>query len=434
MPDFKLEKYAEQEASDFEAFRKHLASGTKIFNPNGREFFEEKYLPSKLHHRDNEITKVLSALRPCLEGEAPNTLMVYGTTGTGKTAVIKFVGTNLVKVGEEEKKPISFVYINCSTMDTAYALFQHLGNCFSDGDKSRIPSTGWPFQAVLDKTKENLNREKRIIILALDEVDRLVKKSGDDPLHTLLTLQSECTNAKIGFVGISNDLRLCENLDQRVKSRLAGVTLTFNPYTSEQLKTILEDRAKLAFIEGTYTENEIALCAAIAAKDFGDARRALRILRTAAEICEFEGAKRIEEKHIYAAKHTIEKDVIKETIQQLGDHAKLTLLAICILTIQKEESITTGSVYNNYGNLAKTLGEDPCTPRRITQFLTTMDELGLISAYVQSSGRKGRTTQVTLNIPPRETVAILLDDEFLRPLAKKLPKIYVTKTLDEVER
>ncbi|MCX8172985.1 MAG: AAA family ATPase [Thermoplasmata archaeon] len=433
MPDLNLEKYVEQESSDLEEFRKQLSGRNRIFKPNGREFFEEKYLPSKLHHRSNEIKKVLSVLRPCVDGEAPNTLMVYGPSGTGKTAVLKHVGTNLEKIGKEDNKPISFVYINCSTMDTAYALFQYLGNFFTDEDKAKIPSTGWPFQAVLDKVKENLNQKERVIILALDEIDRLVKKSGDDPLHTLLTLQCECTNAKIGFVGISNDLRLCENFEQRVKSRLAGVTLTFNPYTGDQLKTILEDRAKQAFIEGKYRENEIALCAAIAAKESGDARRALRILRTAAEICESDGAERIEERHIYEAKNSIEKDVIKETIQKLRDHEKLTLYAVCLLSLRKE-SITTGSVYGTYGNLAKIQGMNQLSPRRITEFLTNMDELGLVSAYVQSSGRKGRTKQVELNIPLKETVAILEEDPLIKPLRQKLhPRGYIEKTLDDVK-
>lgn len=432
MPDFRLEKYTE-ESSSTENFRKQLFRDNKIFKPNGREFFEEKYLPSKLYHRDTEIKRVISVLRPCVGGEAPNTLMVYGPSGTGKTAVIKYVGTNLEKIGEEDKKPISFVYINCSTMDTAYALFQYLGNYFTDEDKSKIPNTGWPFQAVLDKVKENLNQKERVIILALDEIDRLVKKSGDDPLHTLLTLQCECANAKIGFVGISNDLRLCESLEQRVKSRLAGVTLTFNPYTAEQLKTILEDRAKQAFIEGKYRENEIALCAAIAAKESGDARRALRILRTAAEICESDEAERIEEKHIYEAKNSIEKDVIKDTIQKLRDHEKLTLYAVCLLFLRKD-SVTTGSVYGTYGNLAKILGMNPLSPRRITEFLSNMDELGLVSAYVQSRGRGGRTKQVELNIPLKETLGILETDAIIKPLKQKLnPRGYIEKTLDDVK-
>lgn len=430
MPDFRSEKFAEPESSDSDELRKYLFSGNKIFKPNGRDFFEEKYLPSKLHHRDAEIKKVSSVLRPCVNGEAPNTLMIYGPSGTGKTAVIKFIGTNLERIGKEEKKPISFVYINCSTMDTAYSLFQYLGNYFSDHDK--IPNTGWPFQSVLDKVKENLNREERVIILALDEVDRLVKKSGDDPLHTLLTLQCECTNAKIGFIGISNDVRLCENFEQRVKSRLAGVTLTFSPYTVDQLKTILADRARQAFIEGTWSEDVISLCAGIAAKESGDARRALRILRTAAEFCECEGAEKIEERHIYEAKNAIEKDVIKETIQRLKDHEKLTLYAICHLT-KKKDSITTGSVYSTYGNLAKLLGLNPLSPRRITEYLTNMDELGLVSAYVQSSGRKGRTKQVELNIPLKETIAILEADPLIAPLKQKLPKLYIEKTLDDIK-
>ncbi|MGC9059896.1 MAG: Cdc6/Cdc18 family protein [Thermoplasmata archaeon] len=417
---------------DIEEFRKMLKNGSRIFKPGGREYFDDNYQPNKLHHRDTEISRITGVLRPCLEKETPSTIMIYGSSGTGKTAVINYIGNKFREIGVKEKVPIFFVYVNCSTMDTAYALFQHLGNQFADGDKSRIPSTGWPFQAVIDKLKENLSACERIVILALDEVDRLVKKSGDDALHTLLTLKTECPNAKIGFVGISNDLRLMENLEPRVKSRLAGENITFNPYTAEQLKTILLTRAQQGFLEGKWREEEIALCAAIAAKESGDARRAIRILRTAADMAEREGAERIMEEHIYDAKNAIEKDVIKETIRKLRDHEKLVLYGICNLQRQRE-NITTGSIYSVYSIYAKTIGLSELSPRSIREYLINMDDLGLISAYVQSWGRRGRTTLAQLNIPLNETIQILEEDPLVSDLRKKIkPMIYREKTLDEV--
>jgi cell division control protein 6 len=414
-------------------FKKFLPQSGGIFKPGGREYFSEKYMPSKLHHRDEEIRQICNVLAPSLNGDAPNTLMIYGESGVGKTAVITYVGNNLEVVGKENNKQVKFVYINCSMVDTSYALFQTLGNKFSGNDRAKtIPSTGWSYQMVLDQAKKNIDESAQVIILALDEIDRLVKKSGDDPLHTLLTMQRECSSAKVGFVGISNDLRLTEELDARVRSRLCGETITFNRYTADQLKTILLDRAKEAFNPGTYREEEISLCAAIAGKENGDARRALSILRTAAELAERKKAKMIEEEYIYAAKNTLEKDIIKEAITRLKIHEKLVLYAICILE-NNNEAKTTGAVYSKYSNLVRYAGMEPLSPRRVTEYLTNLDDQGLVSAPVQSSGKHGRTKQVSLNIPLNETVHILEEDKDISEVKKKMKiTFYKSKRIDEL--
>lgn len=58
--------------------------------------------------------------------------------------------------------------------------------------------------------------------------------------------------------------------------------MVFNPYTVEQLQKILLDRARLAFSDGAISNGAINLCAAMAGKENGDARKAIDLLRVAA--------------------------------------------------------------------------------------------------------------------------------------------------------
>ncbi len=90
------------------------------------------------------------------------------------------------------------------------------------------------------------------------------------------------------MIGVSNDLKFTEFLDPRVKSSLGEEELIFPPYDAEQISDILKQRAKMAYNDGVLGEMVIPLCAAFAAQEHGDARRALDLLRVSGEIAERE--------------------------------------------------------------------------------------------------------------------------------------------------
>ena len=55
------------------------------------------YMPEILPHRGKEINDMASILVPALRGETPSNVFIYGKTGTGKTAVTKYIGKELLK-------------------------------------------------------------------------------------------------------------------------------------------------------------------------------------------------------------------------------------------------------------------------------------------------------------------------------------------------
>ena len=62
-------------------------------------------------------------------------------------------------------------------------------------------------------------------------------------------------------------------------------------------------------------EGVLAKCAAYAAREHGDARRALDLLRIAGEISERNSEDKVSEKHIDEAREKIDKDKILEMIE-----------------------------------------------------------------------------------------------------------------------
>jgi cell division control protein 6 len=247
----------------------------------------------------------------------------------------------------------------------------------------------------------------------LDEIDKLVEKSGDDTLYNLSRMNSELERSRVSIMGISNDLKFTDFLDPRVNSSLGEEEIVFPPYDANQLRDILEARAEIAFKDSALTDEVIPLCAAFAAQEHGDARRALDLLRTAGELAERDDTNNVEEGHVREAQEKIEIDRVVEVVRTLPQQSKLVLFAIILLEKQGVHNINTGEVYNIYKRLCEELDVDVLTQRRVTDLISELDMLGIVNAVVVSKGRYGRTKEISLSVPLEETEAVLLSDSRL---------------------
>ena len=372
------------------------------------------YLPEKLPHRDDEINHLAEILVTALYGEKPSNVIIFGKTGTGKTAVIQYVGRELKNAEKVYgKSKIKFIYINCETVDTPYSVLQNIGNNFIDTWENQIPFTGWPIDKIFSTTVSYIDRWNGVVLIVLDEIDQLVSKSGDDILYKITHMNDILKSSKVSIIGISNELKFTDLLDARVKSRLTEEKTIFAPYNAPQLEDILQERAKLAIKDGVVDDNVMRVCAAIAAQEHGDARRAIDLLRISVEMAERENSEQVTEHHVYLAKNKIELDCVAEAIRTLPLHSKIILLGLTLSEESGRENLTTGEIYTTYRNLANKISISPLTQRRISDFITEMDTLGLINANVKSFGRYGRTKVIALAIPWVEAKRILLEDEFL---------------------
>ncbi|NLH22623.1 MAG: ORC1-type DNA replication protein [Methanothrix sp.] len=376
-----------------------------------RDVLRPTYTPSNLPHREKQINGLASILVPALRGETPSNVLIYGKTGTGKTAVAKYVGKELEEAGTEDRK-CSVIYINCEVVDTQYRILAHLARHF---DKE-IPMTGWPTDQVYSEFRNALDEEKKVVVIMLDEVDKLLRK-GDDILYNLSRVNSDLLRSKVSIIGISNDLKFTEFLDPRVKSSLGEDEIIFPPYDAEQIKDILEQRASLSFSPGALQESVIPLCSAFAAQEHGDARKALDLLRISGELAERSRSVVVSEEHVRAARDKIEQDRVEEVIKTLPTQSKLVLYSIVLLEEQGVRNITTSAVYNMYKQLCPLVETDYLTHRRITDLIAELDMLGILHTVVISKGRYGRTKEITLSVYSGKLKATLQQDYRLKVLA-----------------
>ncbi|MCI4362549.1 MAG: AAA family ATPase, partial [Thermoplasmata archaeon] len=220
-------------SSATEVFDAILRENPELFKGN-REILRETYIPSRLPHREHQIRQVAEVLAPALKGTVPSNLLIYGKIGTGKTAVVAQVRLDVQRRTDMARK-LTFVTINCGNVETPYSLLQTIGNTFATTESDRIP-TGWSLDRVQSSMRELMDARGGIVLLVLDEIDRLVARSGDGVLYTLSQVNTELDKARLVLIGISNDLKFTNNLDARVRSRLNEEKILFPPYDAPQLQ------------------------------------------------------------------------------------------------------------------------------------------------------------------------------------------------------
>ena len=479
-------------ADESEGLFDDLLSGEPIFE--NKEVLRPSYTPRELPHRNDQINQMATILVSALRGDTPSNILIYGKTGTGKTASAKYVSQELESTSQKYDVPCEVEYINCEVTDTQYRVLAQLANKFieknvaliesridtletvrervvtGDSDAAAaigetdstpsvsipdaeadaevtpegslpipteqyssadavderietlqadvdemepVPMTGWPTDRVYSTFFEAVDYNERVVVIMLDEIDKLVEKSGDDTLYNLSRMNNELENSRISIMGISNDLKFTDFLDPRVKSSLGEEEIVFPPYDATQLGDILQHRAEVAFKPNALTGDVIPLCSAFAAQEHGDARRALDLLRTAGELAERSQADEVEEEHVRQAQDKIELDRVVEVVRTLPTQSKIVLFSIILLEQNGVHNINTGEVFNIYKRLCEEIDADVLTQRRVTDLISELDMLGIVNAVVVSKGRYGRTKEMSLSVPLEETEAVLLSDSRL---------------------
>jgi cell division control protein 6 len=222
-------------------------------------------------------------------------------------------------------------------------------------------------------------------------------------LYNLTRINSELKNSQICLIGISNNLIFVENLDPRVKSSLSEEELIFPPYNALQIQQILRQRSIKAFKEGALQPGVVEKCSAFAARDHGDARRAIDLLRIAGELAERSGSQVVEIAHLDEAERKVETDTIINAVSSQPKQFQSVLYSLLLISPQKK-NFFTGEIYEVYKELCKKTKLNVLTQRRVSDILAELDMLGVINAKIISKGRYGRTREISLSL--EETLVI----------------------------
>ena len=385
-----------------------------------RDVLHFTHIPNQILHRDPEQEKITQSLLPILMESRPSNLLVYGKPGTGKTLVIKKVLSKIQKRVEEGSFPIKLAYTNAKQETTLYGLLVSfgrqlgLGSQKTNDEKMWLPSTGLSISEVFNRILYALDKNETNAVFVIDEIDylaELIQKTGKDVLYQITRANERLTTGSLTLIGVSNDLTFKERLDPRVISTLSEEEIIFTNYNLPQIREILDARIEVAFDQGVISDAALNLCSAMAGRESGDARRALDLLRVAAEIAERSQVPTVTEEHIRMASEKIEENKEVVALRSYPLHEKLLILAI-----MKSSEISTGEVYSTYKNLCKDIRQKELTQRRVTQMLSEIEMSGIFSGRIVHQGTHGNTKKFRITVSPDMVKSTFKDEMILEDI------------------
>ncbi|MDO8647529.1 MAG: AAA family ATPase [Candidatus Diapherotrites archaeon] len=358
-------------------FAKQGVKVNELFK-NERVLYPE-FIPERLPFRDVQIDELVFAFKPLTEGRKARNVFVFGNTGTGKTATVKYV---LKELQEYSDRPKALV-LNCFEKNSRHSVLVELANFLGNA----VPERGLSTAEVHAEVLQSLKNCGFLPIVVLDEFDQLLNNGGEDLLYDLLRAPEQGLKT-IPVILISNNQDLLAMLDARVKSSLQAVSLKFDQYSPVQLKEILKQRAEFAFREGTLEKEVINVASAHASKLGGDARIAIESLLNAGRIAERENSAKVSLAHLKKAFETIELSTGRKKLSTLSEDEKSLLKIIS----KNPGGIDSGELFLQFSKTGSKVSD-----RRFREIVSLLEKNKVISAQQATKG-KGKTRIFRLGV------------------------------------
>src|SRR4030043_818230 len=199
--------------------RGKISENTKIIK--SFDVFKFDYIPENPLMRE-EVKPIIDALLRYEKTTIPNNLIIYGSRGSGKTLIIKY----LKKLFEKQSR-LNMLYANCRHLNTSFKILDH----FIHKDMR-----GLSLSEVFDIFSKKYSQKT---VVVLDEVDLMSEKDKNKEILYFLSRHPNCYM----IVLLSNNPKFMENIDSSTLSTLQPERIYFKNYDALQIHEILKDRA-----------------------------------------------------------------------------------------------------------------------------------------------------------------------------------------------
>lgn len=381
---------------------------------SNKAYLDVLLIPSKIIGRQKQAEELVRFLLGYKQGFVVPFISVYGRSGSGKSTIVRFICENL--------EEISYCFVNLRKAKTIFGsanlILAELGQPSlknAQGINLAMEQIGITIESILQ------DRKRKLFVLVLDESDVLfydIRGNPSDFFYKLIVLEENLR--KKGYllciISITNNIFSDYEIDERVRSRIGSSQILFDGYSTVDVEKILQERSKEAFSKQVNGE-VIKYCAQLSSAEHGDARRAIDLLRVAAEIANSKGED-ISKSHVNLASEKLQEDRITGFLSSASYQFKLVCLSLARITfLTEKEWHSTSAIYNQY-KMIKPDTSALLSYRRISEFLTELENSGLAISETSSKGRRGYGKQYKLVVLP-ETVGNICFPKFWESIEEK---------------
>lgn len=336
------------------------------------------------------------------------TLYVSGGPGTGKTSSASAAVTEWQRSRPQTK----LVYVNCMRLEqrSVAGLLRHLAQA-APADGSPAPAAAdvpsqCSLQALSAAAAARMAQLGQCIVLVVDEVDQLVKKTGKRSLaaaglESVFTLPQLAGAPGIAIIAIANAVDLLEG------SGLGTFcsSLLFKPYSVEQLRSIVKSQFAAAGNLGVSAETllgrvSLELQLRQVAKRSGDCRHIVRLCESA--LGEAEAAQEDNEADSGAAsppKRELKKTSSYDPLEPVGKLPMEQQVLLCVLATGTSEVEKLPSVCTRFKDFMKRLHQQALSdaPIVVGNSLSALEQQGLLTLSIKR-GRGGSEQVIELAV------------------------------------
>ncbi|MEN6517540.1 MAG: ORC1-type DNA replication protein [Methanospirillum sp.] len=350
------------------------------------EVFDPDFVPEQFNFREAQMRELAFQLRPGLRGARPLNTVCRGPPGTGKTTTVR----KLFAEVEEASKALVPIYVNCQLDNTTFGIISEVYSRLT----GHLPrSSGTSTKKVFDAVARLLEHDDRILVVALDDANYLLFNNElNRVLYMLLRTHEVHPGTKIAVIVILSDLsvNLPERLDARVQSIFRPGEVYFSPYMADEVRSILDERARQGFYPGVLPGEELDLVVDQTMKS-GDLRVGIDLLKRAGIAAEMDGRRRIEEGDVcraYTASRYLHLDAV---IRTLRDEERAVLEGLARASAGSDE-ITSGDLFE------RIRGVCGIKYTRFWEIITKFETMHLADIHYRTG--RGRTRTVSLRYEP----------------------------------
>lgn len=307
-------------------------------------------LPCRDEEKEHVRKFITDSIKQSANGlhEGSRCLYICGVPETGKTATVREISRIVRDLSQQraagELSPFDAVEINAMSLPDPNLVYSELYRAitgfegYSPLHAAQLLKKRFSDASIASgkSAKRSIDgptaREKaKCVVLIVDEMDVLVSRK-QKILYDVLEWPTR-KNARMAVIGISNTLDLPERMLPRLGSRLGVNRVTYPPYTSDELKVILNMKPEQTN-DVQYNSSAVVVCATKVGGVAGDVRRALEILRWAAEILIAEGntsKSLVTATHVHMAIQDISGRSRLSALSQLSKIERLFLVSAVVL-------------------------------------------------------------------------------------------------------